>query len=289
MNCASCDLPAILDTPLLCKEHFLQYFEGKVNETIRSHQLIPAGARVAVAVSGGKDSLTVLALLHTQGYNVTAIAIDEGIAGYREHTLADAKTACDARGIALVIKTYQELAGMTLDEMVAKKQHPCTVCGILRRHLLNIAAREFDVIATGHNADDEAQAVLMNIIKGNTELFPRLGPATGNVSGRFTPRVKPLYFCTEKEVAMYAFLNGLLSQLNECPHAGRSYRGMVRDELNRYTQSHPGVKERILRNFLELKRSAPAQPKSIGECARCGEPASKPLCNACVYMASLKS
>lgn len=285
MNCA-CGKPAVLHDA--CSEHFTMAFEAKVRRTIREHSLIRPGDRIAVAVSGGKDSLTVLTLLKAWHDDVTAIAIDEGIAGYREHTLKDAERVCGELGIPLIIKSYKELMGMTLDEMLAKKKmHPCTVCGTLRRHLLNVASKDFDVLATGHNADDEAQAIIMNLLRGNTELFPRLGPATGAGGQGFTRRVKPLYFCTEKEVMTYAFLHNLTSGFTECPNIEESYRHLIRDELNRYAQAHPGVRDRILKMFLLAKRSFPQQHIILGKCASCGEPSSNGTCRACMYVAAV--
>jgi uncharacterized protein (TIGR00269 family) len=289
MQCG-CGNNAVFSQPTLCRTHFIEYFEQKVKRTISEFSLITPGERIAVAVSGGKDSLTILTLLHGWHGDVTAVAIDEGIAGYREHTLKDVVRICEERGIPLIIKSYKELTGMTLDEMLAKKQmHPCTVCGALRRHLLLVASKGFDVLATGHNADDEAQAVLMNIIKGNTEVFPRVGPVSGGGAKGFTKRVKPLYFCTEKEVMTYAFLKGLVREFTECPNIDESYRHLVRDELNSYAQSHPGVKERMLRRFLKAKQAYPAKEIILSRCSGCGEPSSGDICKACEYIAALKA
>jgi uncharacterized protein (TIGR00269 family) len=288
MQCIQCLNQAVIDQPARCKEHFIAAFEQRVRETIDEHSLIKPGDRIAVAVSGGKDSLTVLTLVTRWFDNVTAIAIDEGINGYREHTLADVRKTCDRVGVPLVVRSYKDLTGMTLDEMMRKRKfHPCTVCGTLRRHLLNVASKEFDVLVTGHNADDEAQAVLMNIVKGNTEIFPRLGPTTGSGAKGFTRRVKPLYFCTEKEVMTYAFLTGLLDTFVECPNIGESYRHLIRDELNSYAQSHQGVKERVLKRFLKAKQAFGRADTVLMRCEGCGEPSSKSVCKACTYIQEL--
>lgn len=289
MQC-SCGQAAVFGQPALCKTHFIEYFEQKVRSAIDEYGLINQDERIAVAVSGGKDSLTVLTLLNKWFGNVTAIAIDEGIAGYREHTLEDARKVCAQHDIPLVIKSYKELTGSTLDEMLAKrKMHPCTICGTLRRHLLLIASKDFDVLATGHNADDESQAVLMNIIKGNTEIFPRIGPVSGHGAKGFTRRVKPLYFCTEKEVMTYAFIKGLVSGFTECPNIDESYRHLIRDELNSYAQSHPGVKERLLKRFLIAKQAYPQTEIQLQRCTNCGEPTNAEICKACKYIAIVSS
>lgn len=285
MHC-TCGKPAVIDTR--CAEHFTAEFEQKVRDTIENYELIRPNEKIAVAVSGGKDSLTVMTLLQRWYGNVTAIAIDEGIAGYREHTLKDVVRVCEAQHIPFIIKSYKELTGLTLDEMLAKKRlHPCTVCGTLRRHLLNVASKDFTVLATGHNADDEAQAIVMNILRGNTEIFPRLGPVAGAGVRGFTRRIKPLYFCTEKEVMTYAFLHGLVSEFTECPNVGESYRHMIRDELNRYAQDHPNVRTRILQRFLLAKQAFPKREVLLQKCETCGEPSSNSPCRACAYVAMM--
>jgi uncharacterized protein (TIGR00269 family) len=292
-----CDAPAVIDAPLRCKAHFIEEFERRVYSTIDDYNLIASGERIAVAVSGGKDSLTVLLLLAKSYGAVTAIAIDEGIVGYRDRTLEDARRVCAEHGIPLVIKSFKDITGKKLDEILAAGgQNPCTVCGALRRNLIAVASKDFDVIATGHNADDESQAVLMNIIKGNTELFPRLGPLSGIMLPEsdgvprklFTRRVKPLYFCSEKEVMTYAFLHDLVRGLDECPYAHTSYRGVIRDELNRYAQSSPEVRTRLLGRFLAVKAVIPpAEKRDLAPCKNCGEPSSSGECKACALVRSI--
>jgi uncharacterized protein (TIGR00269 family) len=288
VQCASCGESAVIDAPPRCKEHFLSDFERCVRQTIDEHHLIRPGDRIAVAVSGGKDSLTVLVLLHKWFGSATALIIDEGIAGYRERTVEDARKLCVERNIPYKVYSFNELSGTTLDAMVAGgKRHPCTVCGALRRRLLAVAGKDFDVVATGHNADDEAQAVLMNIVRGNTDVFPRLGPGGAGTKG-FTRRVKPLYFCTEKEVMTYAFLHGLARDLHECPYAAQSYRRIVRDALNSYAQSHPGARQRLLARFLLVKSSVPrGVAAETMPCSTCGEPSSNGRCRACALLAEI--
>src|SRR5690349_21019976 len=114
----------------LCSEHFTEWFENTVHDTIATHNMIAPTDRVLVAASGGKDSLTLLKILSSK-YNTTAVCIDEGIAGYREHTIVDLQKFCDANNIPLVIRTYEHEKGTRLDSMPLT--HPCTQCGIWRR------------------------------------------------------------------------------------------------------------------------------------------------------------
>ncbi len=282
MRCHLCDLPAVIGSPARCREHFVGGFEQKVRGTIERFDLIRPGQRIAVAASGGKDSLTVLSLLKRWYGDVTAITVDEGIAGYREHTLADLRAACGRLEVPLVVASYKELTGFTLDEILARKRvHACAVCGVLRRHLIALASKGFDVLATGHNADDEAQTVLMNLLRANTGLLLRNGPKTGVGARGFTQRVKPLYLCSEKEVMTYAYLMGLTGRFTECPNACDGYRWMVRGELNAYEAASPGARMRLLERFLAMREAMGAQDVALLSCERCGEPCAHAVCKAC--------
>lgn len=279
MSCISCREHPVFEA--LCKEHFYKQFEARVKETIKKYGLFKKKDNVLVAASGGKDSLTTLFVLKKFGYTISALAIDEGIAGYRDDSLATLKKFCKEYSIPLKIVSFKKAFGKELDVILRKKEFsPCTLCGTFRRYLMNKHAKEFDVIATGHNADDEAQAVLMNLCKANTALFPRLGPMTASGVNGFTKRVKPLYFCTEKEILTYALLRGFSGRWDECPYAHTAFRADVRDELNRYEQTHPGTKRHILEHFLQRKEEVRFGSVST-PCPSCGEPATTGVCKAC--------
>ncbi len=284
----------------LCKSHFIGYFENKVFKTIRQFDLLDKEENIGVAVSGGKDSLTVLHLLNRLSQQnpkirITAIAIDEGIAGYRDKTLIAAKEFCDKNKIELRIFSYKEEFGLTLDEMLKILDvKPCTICGIFRRYLLNKKSRELKLtkLATGHNLDDECQSILMNQMRNDLKASARLGPKAGLMqNNKFVQRIKPLYLCTEKEVTTYAFLNGLLDNFNECPNAVHSFRAQVRDTLNDLENKFPGTKYSIVNSFLQTLPYLKEKSKGgeIKICANCGEPSSNDVCNACIYLEKLKS
>ena len=284
VNCRICSGKAAFED--LCKEHFIEQFESKVLKTIKDFDLVRKGQKIAIACSGGKDSVTVLHISNKYFGNVTAIAIDEGISGYRDKTLEDLQRICSEMKIPLKIYSFKDATGQTLDQIKTKvNTKPCTPCGIMRRYLLNKAAKEYDVLVTGHNMDDEVQSLVMNIAKGNMELSARLGPKSGIIEDEgFIPRVKPLYLCTEKETTAYAFLMGFDIKFSECPNSYISYRAKVRDALNVLETKKPGTKKALIHNFLEtlpkLKGKYSASQKLM-HCSSCGEPSSSLVCNAC--------
>jgi len=287
MKCDNCDKRVVFSDPALCKEHFLIFVEEKVVKTIQDYSLIKPHQKIAVAVSGGKDSLTVLYILHKLGYNVSGIAIDEGIKGYRDKTLLDLEKFCNKFSIPLEVVSFTKEVSLTMDHIAQneKKKTPCNSCGILRRYVLNKNTKNYDILATGHNRDDEAQVVFMNFINGTFAMSARLGPKTGVSSFKgFTQRVKPLYFISEKEVMTYAFLKGFAGKYSECPYAYRSLRFKVRDLLNTIEVEHPGVKKRLINDFIEVLPSIKKNYETgnvPNTCVQCGEPAGKEVCNTC--------
>lgn len=289
MRCGSCKQNAVFASPRYCKQHFIAYFENKVKQTIRKYRLFTKKDKLVVAVSGGKDSLTVLYILQKLGFKVHALAIDEGIVNYREHTLKDLERFCSTHHIPVLVLSYTGAFGKTLDAALPiLKEKPCTICGTFRRYLLNKGARDLhaDVLVTGHNLDDEAQAVLMNFFKNHLDLLARQGPRSGVVRDKqFIPRVKPLYFCTEKEVLLYAYLHNFISTYVECPNTRQAFRADVALLLNQLSQTFPGVKQKLITRYLHdlpllQKETAFSSPE---HCQRCGEPCYGALCKACQY------
>ena len=151
-------------------------------------------------------------------------------------------------------------------------------------------------MVTGHNLDDEAQAILMNLFKANTKLAGRLGPISGiREQQLFIQRVKPLYFCTEKEVRLYTLLKGFRVQYTECPYAEEGYRHEIQSLLNEFENKYHGTKQGIIKSFLDLlpllkeKEQRRMQDEEIRKCSSCGEAVSKDLCNACKIKETLEN
>lgn len=287
MHCSHCAERAVSLSPPLCKQHFTAFVEERVTRCISEHQLLSRNDTVCVAASGGKDSLTLLHLL-ARTYRVVALLIDEGIAGYREHSREKLEEYCSAHRIPLRVVELRDALGATIDEL-HDRYHPCSVCGTMRRHLLEQHARHLGctAVATGHNADDEAQTVLLNLARGNTALFARGGPRTESAEG-FLPRVKPLFFLSEKEVMTYALLEGLTTDFVECPYASRGARTLIRDALNTYLRQCPGARDRLLTNYLAIKKRINSSPTVLESCPSCGHPSASTPCRACRFVAEIR-
>jgi len=169
----------------------------------------------------------------------------------------------------------------------------CTVCGVLRRYMMNKEVRKLGAtkIATGHNLDDEAQSVLMNLFKNNVALLARLGPISGvSKIKRFVQRIKPLYMCTEVEVKLYAKLMKFPIQYESCPCRVESYRKGVLDMLDSFDNENIGTKYGIVNSYLEMMPILKNAFKkgTVKICTSCGEPASKEICNTCMVIKKIK-
>ena len=304
MTCSECEkkpVITLISGRNLCRSDFIKYFEKKVFKTIGKYKLIQNKDRIAVGISGGKDSLTVLYLLKKlnskiKNIDLFAILIDEGIKGYRDKTIKDAQKFCKEHKIKLYIYSYKKELGKSLDELTKTTDMiPCAMCGVFRRYLLNKHTRLLKAtkLATGHNLDDEAQSVLMNQFRNNVALNARMGPITGVVKDiKFIPRIKPLYFMYEKEVMLYAYLKGFTTNnFAECPNARFSFRGEIRDYLNEFEKKHPGTKYGIINSFIEtlplLKQKYKQSGTKIKQCKNCGEPTSQDVCKSCQLIEQL--
>jgi uncharacterized protein (TIGR00269 family) len=277
-------------------------FDKRFRKTVRQFKMLKKGDQVAVGLSGGKDSTVLLyslaELKKDLPFELVAITIDEGIAGYRERTMKPAKKACEELGIEQQIFSFKKSCGKTLDELVSeggvdgkkntKEKNgalPCSHCGVLRRYLLNYGARAVraNKLAIGHNLDDIAQTVFMNFMRAEPSRLARLNEPLVS-SKRFVPRIRPLMLTPEKEIAIYAMMREIEIEHIECPYAYTALRGYVRKMINESEERYPGTKFKIVKSFLEIEDALRQKYKKgaeLGTCGSCGEPSSQKICMFC--------
>ena len=291
-RCSLCSEPAVVrlvePERRLCAAHFIEDAETRVLAAMKRERMVSPGDRIAVGLSGGKDSTALLLLLHrflpTLGADLVAVTVDEGIAGYREETIRAAGDQTEELGVEHAIVSFVDLFGDDLDGLLAGREaQGCTVCGVLRRRALAEGVKRVGAtkLATGHNLDDEAQSVLMNVLRGD---LPRLRQDTSTGQpGHFVPRIKPLAVLSEKEIVTYLLLRAYYRDLPECPYAGTALRSEVRTMLAGLEHRHPGTMLRIIRFRDGVRRSARSvEPvKALSTCRRCGELTSGEVCQVC--------
>lgn len=273
-----------------CGPHFSNWYEETVADTITRYQMIPDGSKIAVGLSGGKDSTVLLSVLTKLDLNAEfiAITVDEGISCYRDETIYAAKKLVSKLNVQHEIISFHELCGKNLDELLEKNpERACSVCGTLRRRALNTGARKFsaDKIATGHCLDDEAQSVLMNYLRGDvTRVTESYATNAGEL---FIPRIKPLFHLSERATVAYGLVNHLLSTLPECPYTKYALRADVRSELGRIEYKYPGTMLNIVlgqEKFLTKLGSFEKNKILMNVCEHCGEPTTHRLCAACTLL-----
>ncbi|XP_026501514.2 cytoplasmic tRNA 2-thiolation protein 1 [Vanessa tameamea] len=297
---AGCGKNAMLKRPktgdALCKECFFWAFETEIHFTITKGKLFKKGDSVAVAASGGKDSTVLAHVLKTlnerynYGLNLMLLSIDEGITGYRDDSLETVKQNRDDYEMSLKILSYKELYGWTMDEIVAQigRKNNCTFCGVFRRQALDRGAAMLNVkcIATGHNADDIAETVLMNVLRGDIARLKRCTAISTGSEGTI-PRVKPLKYTYEKEIVMYAHYKRLVYFSTECVFAPNAYRGHARALLKDMEKIRPTCIMDIIYSgeTMEVKEAVSLPSQRV--CIRCNFVSSQEVCKACVLLEGL--
>ncbi|MBD3319080.1 TIGR00269 family protein [Candidatus Woesearchaeota archaeon] len=277
----------------------LKDIEDRVARTITEHHMIEPRGNVLVAVSGGKDSTVLLSILHKLGYKVTAITVNSHIGCYSDESLSCIKKVCKDLNITLHVASFVDNYGSSvcyITDVLKEKGKPwgtCTVCGVLRRRLINKAARDLGstTIALGHNMDDEVQAYLMNVFRNRTSLNARLGPVPGIVDhAQFVSRIKPLYYITEEETTYYAQAKGFPVRYGDCPCAVDSYRFAIKKFIKANEQAYPHLRKHVLEHLQQhlatyQQHTDVQTPK---ECTQCGEPSSSTMCRSCVILRAFK-
>lgn len=304
-KCSKCGRKAIYHRryagTYLCKKHFNEMLEDKVKKTMRKYDMVEPKETIAVGLSGGKDSVVLLTLLNkiseeSLPLDLRPIIIDEGIKGYRDNSIDMAKQTAKDLGLNPIVKSFKEEIGYTLDEITDLKNEDnmkaCSYCGVFRRKLLNKVSKEIeaDRVAVGHNLDDKAQVIIMNMMRGDVSRLGRIGPTYEKIHDGFIPRIKPLREIPEKETTIYALQNNLDIHLEECPYAHESFRSEIRDFINQTEETHPGTKHTILKAFEKMYPllSKEFADVELNKCKRCGEPTSNQICQACQMEQQIK-
>lgn len=299
-TCDKCGRSAIIyvrySGARLCEQHFSDFVERRVKHEIREQVDIKGGERLAVALSGGKDSAVALQLLikilgQRRDLDFCAITVDEGIQGYRDVSVPLVTSMCRRLGIEHLTVSFRELYGTTMDDVsrVVRRQSACTYCGVLRRKAMNSAARNWEAshLATGLNLDDTAQSIMMNFARGDVERLARMGPHKRAQPG-LIPRIQPLRTIPENETLLYAMVNGLEFHHAECPYAPEALRNAYRATLASLEDQFPGTRHSVLRSYEQLR---PSLERSFGPAVlrtcECGEPTISDKCKACVLLESL--
>ncbi|KAI9878076.1 MAG: nucleotidyltransferase [Pleopsidium flavum] len=261
----------------LCKNCFLSIFETEIHHTITNNTLFTPGERIAIGASGGKDSTVLASVLKTlndrysYGLNLVLLSIDEGIKGYRDDSLETVKRNAVQYAMPLEIVGYDELYGWTMDQVVEQvgKKGNCTYCGVFRRQALDRGAARLGIkhVVTGHNADDIAETVMMNLLRGD---LPRLARSTSIVTASPASEIKrskPLKYAYEKEIVLYAHHEKLDYFSTECIYSPEAFRGSARSLIKNLERVRPSAILDVVRSGEDMARLVPDEVSGGSGCA----------------------
>ena len=308
MHCKKCSQRAAIKLPQhnisFCKDCFTAFVHSQVAKAIKTQKMFEPSDRILVAVSGGKDSLTLWAILLKLGYRADALYVDLGIGEYsiqsRQKVEHFTETVAEPLGARLHIHTLAENEGAGIKELATIMHRPtCAACGTMKRYHFNRTAleKDYDVMATGHNLDDEAARLLGNVLRWQTDFLDKQTPTLPASLNGFAKKVKPLYRLSEREMAAYAVINKISYIVDECPMSKGSKMLVYKEVLNRLETESPGTKHAFYLHFLDKQAKEQARTGSITSqdqerltpCQTCGQPTSMEVCTYCKMMAKAKA
>ena len=215
-----------------------------VRRAVDDYNMIENGDVIAVGVSGGKDSLTLLEVLATmrlfypKKYEIKAITVDMG---FPDADFSVIKSFCEKLGVEYhVCKT--EIAKIIFD--VRKEANPCSLCARMRRGSLHSKAQELgcNKVALGHHFDDAVETFMMNLFfEGRLGCF---SPVT-YLSNRKITLLRPMIYAEEKDVSYFARKRMLPIQRNPCPEDHNTERENMKNLLRTLEKDNKGLRHRI--------------------------------------------
>jgi tRNA-5-methyluridine54 2-sulfurtransferase len=290
MKCKRCGGSAVVEVrrhnAAFCKGCFPVVFRNQVRRAINEYDMVAPGDRVLVAVSGGKDSLALWDVLLQEGYHADGLYLGLGIDAYSERSHERTVRFADDRGATLHTVDLAETYGFDIPLAGRKgSRSSCAVCGLSKRYVFNREARAggYDVVATGHNLDDEAATLLGNTLRWNVDYIARQSPVLPAEPG-FVKKVKPLHRLAELETAAYAFLRGIDYVVEECPLVAGNTQLRYKEAMNAIESRSPGTKAQFFLGYLDrgmpIFRTADERV-TLTACSNCGQPTTGTFCAFC--------
>lgn len=304
LECSKCGKPAVYlrryTAERLCQACLISSTVQRVRRTINREKMLRENDRIVVAISGGKDSAVLLETLYRiekdfPRSELIPLTIDEGIQGYRDKALEAARKLASDLKLTLEVRTFKDSFDRPLDEIVEMRPEKsigaCSYCGVLRRRAINTAAKELraDVVATGHNLDDEAQTVMMNMMRGDSQRIARTNKSRNRPVKGLIPRVKPIKEISERDIVAYTHQLSLPYHDVPCPYAVEAFRNDLRAFLNDMEHKRPGTMLAILRSAETIAEALEQNESSstVQSCESCGAPSSARICKVCSMLANL--
>ncbi len=296
MKCRVCGKPASISlksyNTALCAKDFTSFFEKRVLSTINKYSLIDDNDAPIVAVSGGKDSLALWHIINKLGFPADGVYVDLGIEGYSDISLSKIKIMADMLKRKVFIFPMRNVIEKGIDDLSRTlRRAPCSTCGMIKRYAMNriCIEKNYSVLMTGHNLDDEASALFGNILYWKDEYLWKKGVLLEGRAGRLSKKVKPLFLCSEREAAAYAIINGIDYVYEECPFSVDAKSLLYKSILNRLEELSPATKIGFIKGYLRAAKKHKSaegenEDREGGDCKVCGYPTYGEKCSICRIM-----
>jgi uncharacterized protein (TIGR00269 family) len=288
MKCRVCGQPASISlrayNTALCADDFVFFLERRVSDTIKKYHLIEKDDTPVVAVSGGKDSLSVWHILNRLGYKADGIYVDLGIGEYSNESLEKIKKIAESLQLRVFVFHVRKVFERGIDEIARTiRRVPCSACGMIKRYVMNKVCMDhrFNVLITGHNLDDEAAALMGNLLYWKEEYLWKKSPLLEGREGHLSRKVKPLFLCSEREMAAYALISRIDYIYEECPFSVDAKSLTYKSILNNLEEVSPGTKLQFIKGYLKMVKSNEEAARDMSYCATCGYPCYGDKCNMC--------
>jgi tRNA-5-methyluridine54 2-sulfurtransferase len=303
MRCRKCPSRAVINIPrhhtAFCKICLTEFVCAQVARALHEEHMFSATDSVLIAVSGGKDSLSLVHILHRLGYHPAAVYIDLGIGEYSRQSRLKVQRFMEERGVTLHVHELKEHEGAGINDLAHLMHRPaCSACGTIKRYQFNRVALDhgYNVLATGHNLDDEAARLLGNVLHWQADYLEKQKPTLPDSCDGFVKKVKPLYRVAEREMAAYAIVNKIDYVIEECPNAQGAKMLLYKQMLDRLEDESPGTKQMFYWGFLAKEKQKAGRP-SVAEsdearltpCLKCGQPTTADTCGYCRMMGKVQS
>ncbi len=258
---------------------FVDRYKSRVRKTIREYSLIKEGEKVALAISGGKDSVALAWALNELGYDYILFHLNLRIGEFSKISLETVKQIADILDKELVVWDVKDFG---VEVRPVGKMPPCAVCGIIKRYLMNKFAFENNyIIATAHNLDDIVAFAFNNILSNQFEYLVKLRPRNeGKREIKLATKIKPLFFIPEE------WNKRIVEELNlpyvkmQCPNKKLDTQSRLKQIINNIERGFPGFKLNFARVLVKYNSAFPeAYPSRT--CKICGFPSYGEVCSFC--------
>ena len=280
----------------ICKNCFVEFFKKKVERTIKDLKLFGREENLLLAVSGGKDSMSLWYLLLNLGYKVDGLYIDlgiENISNKAKEKIIEFKK--NFKSNLNLVDVKKEIGLSFAQLMNFTKRAPCSLCGLLKRYIFNNFAikNNYDAIVTGHNLDDEASALFKNVLRWDLAYFGRQAPLLEKMDG-FAKKVKPYIFCYEKETLLYATILNIPHLKEACPYSKNAKNGSIKKAFHIIEESSPSIIQNFMKSFLKVRKHfIPMREEElknfVKRCKICGYPTNREKCALCTILERVKN